>query len=54
VAGIKSDADIIVRQVLTCKYMRWSYQDYEQAPLEFIQVIDMLRHYEAEEEKRQK
>lgn len=38
---------------LTCKYMGWDWNIYMRQPLEFLQIINMMRQLEAEEAERQ-
>jgi len=46
--------DELVSIAVTCKYMGWTYQQYQDQPTTFIQTVTMLRQAEAEEAKRQK
>lgn len=54
VAGKKQVVDEMVSVVLTCKYMGWTYQEYMDQPIHFLQTVEALRMAEAEESERQK
>lgn len=53
VAGVAVEADELITIAVTCKYMGWTYDEYQAQPRSFIQTVIMLRQAEAEEAKRQ-
>jgi hypothetical protein len=52
VAGKKQKVDEWVSIAITCRYMGWTYEQYRNQPLAFIQTVTMLRQSESEEAER--